>query len=318
MTISEKLTARLADRTLAVEKGLIGARWIGVDAGLEAFAVTNPSSGEVIATLPEMGRRETAQAIDAAYAAQKAWAARTAKERATILRRFHDLIVAHADDLATILTTEMGKPLDEARGEILYGAAYVEWFAEEARRIYGDTIPGHQQNKRILVTRQPIGVVGAITPWNFPNAMLARKIAPALAAGCAVVAKPAAETPLSALALAVLAQRAGLPDGLFNVVTGTDSAGIGLELCENPKVRKLTFTGSTHVGRILMRQASGQIMKLGLELGGNAPFIVSTTRIWMPPWKVPSFPSTATTGRPACAPTASMSSPAFTMPSPSS
>ena len=274
MTISEKLTARLADPTLAVEKGLVGARWIGVDAGLEAFAVTNPSSGEVIATLPEMGRRETAQAIDAAYAAQKAWAARTAKERATILRRFHDLIVAHTDDLATILTTEMGKPLDEARGEILYGAAYVEWFAEEARRIYGDTIPGHQQNKRILVTRQPIGVVGAITPWNFPNAMLARKIAPALAAGCAVVAKPAAETPLSALALAVLAQRAGLPDGLFNVVTGTDSAGIGLELCENPKVRKLTFTGSTHVGRILMRQASGQIMKLGLELGGNAPFIV--------------------------------------------
>ena len=274
MTLSEKLTARLADRTLVVEKGLVGCDWIGAEAGLATFDVTNPATGEVIATLPEMGQPETARAIEAAYAAQKAWAGRTAKERAAILRRFHDLMHAHVDDLAVILTMEMGKPLEEARGEILYGASYVEWFAEEAKRVYGDTIPGHQRDKRILVTKQAIGVVGAITPWNFPNAMLARKIAPALAAGCAVVAKPAAETPLSALALAILAQRAGLPDGLFSVITGTDSAAIGLELCENPKVRKLTFTGSTHVGRILMRQGAAQIMKLGLELGGNAPFIV--------------------------------------------
>jgi len=190
------------------------------------------------------------------------------------LRKFHDLIVANADDLATILTLEMGKPWAEARGEVLYGAAYIEWFGEEAKRTYGDTIPGHQGDNRILVIRQPVGVVGAITPWNFPSAMLARKVAPALAAGCAMVAKPAAQTPLSALSLALLAERAGVPTGLFSVLTSTDAAMVGQEMCANEKVRKVTFTGSTRTGRILMRQGAEQIKKLSLELGGNAPFIV--------------------------------------------
>jgi succinate-semialdehyde dehydrogenase/glutarate-semialdehyde dehydrogenase len=183
-------------------------------------------------------------------------------------------MVAHADDLATIITAEMGKPWAEARGEVLYGASYVEWFAEEAKRIYGETIPGHQRDKRLMVIRQPVGVVGAITPWNFPNAMLARKVAPALAAGCAIVTKPAEQSPLSALALATLAERAGLPMALFSVIIGTDGPAIGREMCENPKLRKITFTGSTEVGRILMRQGADQIKKMSMELGGNAPFIV--------------------------------------------
>lgn len=253
---------------------MIAGKWIAASDSGKTFEVTNPSTGEVIATLPDMSRAETARAIEAAYTAQRAWARKTGKERASVLRRLFDLLVVNADDLAVILTMEMGKPLAEAKGEILYGAAYVEWFGEEAKRVYGDTIPGHQPDKRILVVRQPIGVVAAITPWNFPNAMLARKMAPAVAAGCAVIAKPAAETPLSALALAVLAERAGLPEGIFNVILSTDSSSIGKEFTENDKVRKLTFTGSTEVGRILMRQGADQIMKLGLELGGNAPFIV--------------------------------------------
>ncbi|MBU2329481.1 MAG: NAD-dependent succinate-semialdehyde dehydrogenase [Alphaproteobacteria bacterium] len=240
----------------------------------KSFDVTNPATGEVIATLPDLNKAEIPKAIDAAYVAQMTWAKKTGKERAVVLRKLNDLMVANADDLATILTMEMGKPWAEARGEILYGASYVEWFAEEAKRVYGDTIPGHQPDKRIMVIKQPIGVVGAITPWNFPNAMLARKVAPALAVGCAMVSKPAAQTPLSALALAILAERAGLPAGLFSVVTSTDAAMVGQEFCANDKVRKLTFTGSTNVGRILMRQGADQIMKLGLELGGNAPFIV--------------------------------------------
>ncbi|MFK0334756.1 NAD-dependent succinate-semialdehyde dehydrogenase [Rhizobium sp. NPDC090275] len=274
MAISEKLRVRLKDATLVTDKAPIGGVWIGAGEGGKTFDVINPSTGEVIATLPDLGRAETSRAIDAAYAAQKDWAAKTGKERAAVLRRFNDLLVANADDLATILTMEMGKPLAEARGEILYGASYVEWFGEEAKRVYGDTIPGHQQDKRIIVIKQPVGVVAAITPWNFPNAMLARKLAPALAAGCAMVSKPAAETPLSALALALLAERAGLPAALFSVVTSSDSAAIGQEFTGNDKVRKLTFTGSTNVGKILMRQGADQVMKLGLELGGNAPFIV--------------------------------------------
>lgn len=274
MTISETLLARLTDTSLAIDKGLIGAEWLDRSDSGKTFDVTNPATGEVIATLPDMSRSETARAIDAAHAAQKAWARKTGKERAAVLRNLYDLMVANADDLATILTMEMGKPLAEARGEVLYGASYVEWFGEEAKRVYGDTIPGHQPDKRIIVLKQPIGVVAAITPWNFPNAMLARKMAPAVAAGCAIVSKPAAETPLSALALAVLAERGGLPAGVFNVILSTDSAAVGNEMCANDKVRKLTFTGSTNVGKILMRQGADQIMKLGLELGGNAPFIV--------------------------------------------
>jgi succinate-semialdehyde dehydrogenase/glutarate-semialdehyde dehydrogenase len=274
MALSDTLLAKLKDRSLATDKALINGEWLAAGEGGATFVVTNPSNGEVIATLPDMTRSDAARAIDAAHEAQKLWAKKTGKERAAVLRKLYDLMVANADDLAAILTMEMGKPLAEAKGEILYGAAYVEWFGEEAKRVYGDTIPGHQPDKRIIVLKQPVGVVASITPWNFPNAMLARKFAPAVAAGCTMVSKPAAETPLSALALAVLADRAGLPAGVFNVVTSRKSADIGQEFTENDKVRKLTFTGSTGVGKILMRQGAEQIMKLGLELGGNAPFIV--------------------------------------------
>ena len=206
--------------------------------------------------------------------AQKEWAARTGKERAQVLRKWFDLMMANQDDLARILTAEMGKPLAEAKGEIAYGASYIEWFGEEAKRVYGETIPGHMRDKRLTVIKQPIGVVASITPWNFPNAMIARKVAPALAAGCAFVARPAAETPLSALAMAVLAERAGLPKGVLSVITSKRASDIGKEFCENPMVRKLTFTGSTEVGRILLKQAADQVMKCSMELGGNAPFIV--------------------------------------------
>ncbi|MGI8397643.1 NAD-dependent succinate-semialdehyde dehydrogenase [Agrobacterium deltaense] len=274
MAISEKLLSRLKNPSLVTDKASIAGEWIAASDSGKTFDVTNPANGDVIATLPDMNRSEAARAIDAAYKAQKAWAKRTGKERAAVLRKLYDLMVTNADDLATILTMEMGKPLAEAKGEVLYGASYVEWFGEEAKRVYGDTIPGHQSDKRIIVIKQPIGVVAAITPWNFPNAMLARKFAPAVAAGCAMVSKPAAETPLSALSLALLAERAGVPAGIFNVVTSKDSSSVGKEFTENEKVRKLTFTGSTGVGKILMRQGAEQIMKLGLELGGNAPFIV--------------------------------------------
>jgi succinate-semialdehyde dehydrogenase/glutarate-semialdehyde dehydrogenase len=274
MAISDVLLSKLKDSSLAVDKALVAGEWVSPSSGGKTFDVTNPSTGEVIATLPDMDRTDAKRAIDAAYEAQKDWARKTGKERAAVLRKLYDLMAANADDLATILTMEMGKPFAEARGEILYGASYVEWFGEEAKRVYGDTIPGHQDDKRIIVLKQPVGVVAAITPWNFPNAMLARKFAPALAAGCAMVSKPAAETPLSALALALLAERAGVPAGVFSVIVSKDSASIGREFTSNDKVRKLTFTGSTEVGRILMRQGADQIMKLSLELGGNAPFIV--------------------------------------------
>ena len=221
-----------------------------------------------------MGITETKDANNAAHKPQKSRAAKTRKERSTILRNWFNLMMENKEDLAKILTAEMGKPLAEALGEITYGASFVEWFAEEAKRVYGDTIPGHQEDKRIVVIKQPIGVVGAITPWNFPNAMITRKVAPALAVGCSVVLRPPTLTPLSALALAYLAQEAGIPAGVFNIVMGTDSSGMGKELCSNELVRKITFTGSTEVGRILMRQCSDQIKKVSLELGGNAPFIV--------------------------------------------
>ena len=274
MTISNLLTSKLKDATLVTDKALVGTEWVAKASDGKTFDVTNPATGEIVATLPNLGKTEVVKAIDAAHSAQKAWAKKTGKERAAVLKKLNDLMVANADDLATILTMEMGKPLAEARGEILYGASYVEWFGEEAKRVYGDTIPGHQGDKRIIVIKQPVGVVAAITPWNFPNAMLARKMAPAVAAGCAMVSKPAAETPLSALALALLAERAGVPAGIFNVILSKSSSDIGKEFTSNDKVRKLTFTGSTEVGRILMRQGADQIMKLGLELGGNAPFIV--------------------------------------------
>ena len=236
--------------------------------------MTDPAGGAVLARVADLAREEVAEAIDAAHAAQPAWAARTAKDRAGVLRRWFDLMMAHREDLARILTAEQGKPLVESRGEIAYGASYVEWFAEEAKRVYGETIPGHSADKRLLVLKQPIGVAAGITPWNFPNAMITRKVAPALASGCTFVLRPASLTPLSALAIARLAEEAGLPPGAFSVVTSTSSSAVGLEFCENPKVRKLTFTGSTEVGRTLLRQAADQIMKCSMELGGNAPFIV--------------------------------------------
>ncbi len=272
--IESTLLDRLNDGDLLRPAGVVGGVWADTVPGEAVFAVDNPSTGAVIANLPEMGADETRRAIDAAYAAQKDWAAHTGKERSAVLGALFRLLVENADDLATILTTEMGKPFAEARGEILYGASYVEWFAEEAKRSGGDLLPGHQRDKRIMLMRQPVGVAGMITPWNFPNAMLARKMAPALAAGCAVVAKPAEQTPLSAIALAVLAERAGLPAGLFNLIIGTDGPSIGKEMCSNPKMRKISFTGSTEVGRILLRQGADQVLKMTMELGGNAPFIV--------------------------------------------
>ncbi|SDQ18663.1 NAD-dependent succinate-semialdehyde dehydrogenase [Pseudovibrio sp. Tun.PSC04-5.I4] len=240
----------------------------------KTFPVTNPATGEVIATVSDCAHSDVADAVTAAKTAQKAWGKRTGKDRSQVLRRWYELLVENADDLATLLTAEMGKPLAEAKGEVLYGANFIEWFAEEAKRVYGDTIPGHQEDKRIMVIKQPVGVVGAITPWNFPNAMITRKAAPALAAGCAMIVKPAAETPLSALALAYLAEQAGLPKGVLSILPSTSAAEIGEELCSNDTVRKISFTGSTNVGRILMRQSADQIKKLSLELGGNAPFIV--------------------------------------------
>ncbi|MDN5785963.1 NAD-dependent succinate-semialdehyde dehydrogenase [Pseudorhodobacter sp.] len=267
------LRSLLKDASLLVTKAFVAGEWVEADDGTR-FAVSNPARGDVICEVPNLGRAETARAIAAAEVARKAWAARTGKDRAGILRKWHDLMIANADDLGAILTAEMGKPLAEAKGEVIYGASFVEWFAEEAKRVYGETIPGHQPDKRITVLKQPIGVAASITPWNFPNAMIARKVAPALAVGCGFVARPAAETPLSALAMAVLAERAGVPKGLFSVITSKRSSDIGKEFCENPIVRKLTFTGSTEVGRILLRQAADQVMKCSMELGGNAPFIV--------------------------------------------
>jgi len=267
------LGSKLNDPSLLRTQAYINGEWVDADSG-ETFDVSNPARGDVICTVPNMTAAETARAIDAAYATQKAWAKRTGKDRAAVLRKWYELMIENADDLAMILTAEMGKPFAEAKGEITYGASFIEWFSEEAKRIYGETIPGHQEDKRIMVLKQPIGVVTSITPWNFPNAMIARKVAPALAVGCTFVAKPAEDTPLSALAMAVLAERAGVPAGVFSVVTTNRSSDIGKEFTSNPKVRKLTFTGSTQVGRILLRQGADQVMKMSMELGGNAPFIV--------------------------------------------
>ncbi|MFM0233167.1 NADP-dependent succinate-semialdehyde dehydrogenase [Paraburkholderia sediminicola] len=265
-------TLVLKDPSLLKTKAYIAGEWQSAD-DAATFEVKNPATGETIATVPRMGTPETRRAIDTANAAWPAWRATTAKQRATILRKWHDLMLENADDLAKILTTEQGKPLAEAKGEILYAASFLEWFAEEGKRVNGDTIPTPANDKRIVVTKEPIGVCAAITPWNFPAAMITRKVGPALAAGCPIIVKPAEATPLSALALAVLAERAGVPRGVFNVVTGEPKA-IGAELTGNPIVRKLSFTGSTPVGRLLMAQCAPTVKKVSLELGGNAPFIV--------------------------------------------
>lgn len=263
----------LKNKSLLQNKTLINGKWVAANDG-KTFPVINPYDGSYIGDVPDMGADETKAAITAAASAFPAWRDKTAAERANILKKWYGLQMDNLNDLAVLLTTEQGKPLAEAKGEIRYGASFVEWFAEEARRVYGDVIPGHRKGLRIMTLRQPIGVAAAITPWNFPNAMITRKVAPALAAGCTVVIKPAEDTPLSALALAVLAEQAGFPPGVLNIVTTRQPAAVGKELTDNPLVRKLSFTGSTEIGKLLMAQSAGTVKKLSLELGGNAPFIV--------------------------------------------
>ena len=261
----------LADQTLFRQACYIDGAWTTAPGA--TIDVDNPATGEIVGSVPKLGRAETRTAIDAAARAFPAWRRKTGKERAAIMRRWFDLMMANQADLALLMTTEQGKPLTESRGEVAYAASFLEWFGEEAKRVYGDTIPGHQTDKRIIVTKEPVGVVACITPWNFPLAMITRKAGPAIAAGCTVVLKPASQTPFSALALAELAERAGVPKGVFNVVTGSASE-IGAELTGNPVVRKLSFTGSTETGKLLMAQCASTVKKLSLELGGNAPFIV--------------------------------------------
>ncbi|HEY4210111.1 MAG TPA: NAD-dependent succinate-semialdehyde dehydrogenase [Steroidobacteraceae bacterium] len=264
---------KLKDSNLLRTQAFINGQWTGADEG-GTVPVLNPATGETLGTVPNMSAAETRRAIEAAAAAFPAWAARTAQDRSIILRRWFNLMLENREDLATLMTAEQGKPLSESRGEIGYAAAFIEWFAEEGKRLYGEIIPPHQADKRLLVLRQPVGVVGAITPWNFPAAMITRKAAPALAAGCTFVCKPATQTPFSALAMAELGARAGIPPGVLNFITGRNSAAIGGELTSNPTVRKITFTGSTEVGKKLMVQSAATMKKISLELGGNAPFIV--------------------------------------------
>ncbi|HAD14222.1 MAG TPA: succinate-semialdehyde dehydrogenase (NADP(+)) [Saprospirales bacterium] len=263
----------LKDSSLLHRSSFINNEWTDADSG-KTFVVTNPATGEELARVADCGAEETRRAIAAAETALPDWRGKTATARASILRKWHDLILEHADDLGLLLTMEQGKPVPEARGEVRYGATFIEWFAEEGKRAYGDVIPPHMPGMRLLVVKQPVGVVAAITPWNFPNAMITRKVAPALAAGCTVVLKPSEETPLSALALAELALRAGFPPGVLNIVTGMDAPTIGKVLTDSPVVRKVSFTGSTEVGKLLMRQSADTVKKISLELGGNAPFIV--------------------------------------------
>lgn len=263
---------QLKNDALFRQQAFINGVWCDADSQ-ETQEVFNPATGEVIGTVPNMGADETRRAIEAADTAQSAWAKRTGKERSTILRRWHTLIAENIEDLALLMTHEQGKPLAEAKGEIQSGLDYLEWFAEEAKRIYGDVIPGHMSDKRLIVIKQPVGVTAAITPWNFPHSMISRKAGPALAAGCPMIVKPAMETPFSALAMAYLAQQAGVPDGIYSVVTG-DPVAIGEEMTTNPMVKKISFTGSTRVGKILMKQCADTVKKMSMELGGNAPFIV--------------------------------------------
>ncbi len=262
----------LKDAGLFRDACFIDGAWVGSSSG-SSIAVDNPATGEIIGAVPSLGRAETRQAIDAADRAFHEWRKKTGKERAAVLRKWFDLMMANQEDLARLMTIEQGKPLTESRGEVAYAASFLEWFGEEAKRVYGDTIPAHQADKRLVVIKQPIGVVACITPWNFPLAMITRKAGPAIAAGCTVVVKPASQTPFSALALAELARRAGLPNGVFNVITGS-ATEIGAELTANPTVRKLSFTGSTAIGKLLMAQCASTVKKLSLELGGNAPLIV--------------------------------------------
>jgi len=268
-----KTTLKLKNPALLREQAYIDGTWVSAADG-DTFPVTNPADGSLVANVPQLGATETKAAIEAANAAWPAWRSKTAKERAAILRRWFDLIIANKDDLAAIMTAEQGKPLAESAGEVAYGASFIEWFGEEAKRIYGDVIPTHLPDRRLITIKQGVGVVGIVTPWNFPNAMITRKAGPALAAGCPVVIKPASETPLSALALALLAEEAGVPAGVLNVITGTDSRSIGKEMTESPLVRKFSFTGSTEVGKVLIRQCASTVKKVSMELGGNAPFIV--------------------------------------------
>ncbi len=263
----------LKDSTLLRQQAYINGKWLSASSG-KSFPVSNPANGEILTRVTDCATTETRQAIEAAQAALPAWRATTAAKRGAMLKRWHQLILENIDDLALLMTLEQGKPLSESKGEVLYGGSFIEWFAEEGRRVYGDIVPPHAQGLRVMVFKEPVGVVAAITPWNFPNAMITRKVAPALAAGCTVVVKPSEETPLSALALAELAERAGFPSGVFNIVTGMDAAAIGQELTQNPIVRKLSFTGSTAVGKLLMKQCADTVKKISLELGGNAPFIV--------------------------------------------
>lgn len=262
----------LKDPTLFTQQAYVGGEWVDAPDG-KTVEVTNPATGEVLGTVPMLGRDAVAHAVEVAEKAQKSWKKRTAKERSAILMKWYELMMENQDDLAALMTAEQGKPLAEAKGEIAYGSSFLQWFAEEAKRVYGDVIPTFAEGRRVMVLKEPIGVCAAITPWNFPTAMITRKAAPALAVGCAMVVKPAMETPYSALAMAILAERAGLPKGLMSIVTG-DAKEIGAEMTENAKVRKLTFTGSTAVGRLLMRQCADTVKKVSLELGGNAPFIV--------------------------------------------
>ena len=263
---------KLKDSSLFRQQCYIDGEWIDADGG-ETIPVTNPANGKTIGSVPKMGTAETRRAIEAANRAYPAWRAKPAKERSAILRKWFDLMMANQEDLAVLMTTEQGKPLAEAKGEVAYAASFIEWFAEEGKRVYGDTIPAPNTDWRIVVTREPVGVCASITPWNFPSAMIARKVGPALAAGCTMVAKPATQTPYSAFAMAVLAERAGVPKGVFSVLTGK-SGEIGGEMTSNPIVRKITFTGSTEVGKLLMKQAADTVKKVSMELGGNAPFLV--------------------------------------------
>ncbi len=264
---------QLNDKSLLKDKAYIDGQWCAAK-DTRTFAVTNPANGEQLVQVSDCGAADTEQAVAAAEKSLPAWRAKTAKERSAILRKWFELMIANQEDLAVILSTEQGKPMTESRGEIAYGANFLEWFAEEGRRIYGDVIPGHAADKRIIILKEPIGVTAAITPWNFPTAMIARKVGPALAAGCTMVVKPAAETPLSALAMAELAERAGVPAGVFSVVTSDQAAVVGGILTSSPTVKKLSFTGSTAVGKLLMQQCAGTVKKVSMELGGNAPFIV--------------------------------------------
>ncbi len=273
MTDKTENALNLSKPELYRSQAYINGNWVDADDGT-TFEVSNPADGKLLTTVPNQGVAETRRAIEAANAAWPAWRSKTAKERAVILRCWFDLMIESKDDLAKLMTAEQGKPLAESAGEVTYGASFVEWFAEEGKRVYGDVIPTHMSDRRIIVIKQSVGVVACITPWNFPNAMITRKAAPALAAGCPIVIKPASETPLSALALAELAEQAGIPAGVFNIVTTTHSRDVGLELTESPLVRKFSFTGSTGVGKLLIRQCASTVKKVSMELGGNAPFIV--------------------------------------------